>query len=509
MGKFRTFIYLALGFSLIALLFIFLSCGSPKQLSPEAPLVISVHPAPSTEGISIDSQVTIKFDRDMDPASINAASFTLSSPEGSVTGTVTYDASIRTAIFTPQLPLEFFITYTAAISTAAKSYDGGQMSLPYQWHFITAIAMPTTTTGPSTTTTSTTTGTTTTTLPPWVNVGTPGFSAGSIGSISLAIDNGTPYVAFSSTVMKYNGTSWNFVGAPESLLGKAAGLSLYNDIPYVALTETFTYEVDLGRKGTYIASTDEATVMKFNGSTWECVGIPAFSAGNANYITLALDNAVPYVAYQNESNKATVMKFNGSTWESVGTPSFSTNLSSFISIAVYNGTPYVAYQDVANSGKATVMKFNGSSWEIVGSAGFTSGSAYYISLAVDSGIPFVAYSDEANSFKTTVMKFNGSSWEIVGAAGFSPGSADDISLVFYSGVPYIAFRNVGSGAKGLPTKAMVMKFNGSSWENVGTPDFSAGDALYISLAVDNGIPYVAYRDGANSYKATVMKYVGP
>jgi hypothetical protein len=52
-----------------------------------------------------------------------------------------------------------------------------------------------------------------------------------------------------------------------------------------------------------------------------------------------------------------------------------------------------------------------------------------------------------------------------------------------------------------------MKFDGSSWVNVGSAGFSAGAAGNSSLAFSpSGQPNVAYSDGANSEKATVMKY---
>ena len=55
-------------------------------------------------------------------------------------------------------------------------------------------------------------------------------------------------------------------------------------------------------------------------------------------------------------------------------------------------------------------------------------------------------------------------------------------------------------------KATVMKWSGTDWENVGTPGFSAGYAYYTSIVTtSDGTPYVAYTDGANSDKVTVMK----
>jgi hypothetical protein len=66
--------------------------------------------------------------------------------------------------------------------------------------------------------------------------------------------------------------------------------------------------------------------MKYNGSSWEVVGSPGFSDGEARYTSLAIDNdGTPYVAYsdQNQNRRATVMKWNGSRWVVVGNPGFS------------------------------------------------------------------------------------------------------------------------------------------------------------------------------------------
>jgi uncharacterized repeat protein (TIGR02543 family)/LPXTG-motif cell wall-anchored protein len=100
----------------------------------------------------------------------------------------------------------------------------------------------------------------------------------------------------------------------------------------------------------------------------------------------------------------------------------------------------------------------------------------------------------------TVMKFNGTGWETVGTAGFSAGQATYISLVFNGGIPYVAYQDSGNGGK-----ATVMKFNGTDWEAVGTAGFSASFAYDTSLAISGGIPYVAYQDYAYGNKATVMK----
>jgi len=94
------------------------------------------------------------------------------------------------------------------------------------------------------------------------------------------------------------------------------------------------------------------------------------------------------------------------------------------------------------------------------------------------------------------------SWKNVGtAAGFSAGSAYYTSLYVSNGTPYVAYSD---GANGY--KATVMMYNGTSWETVGTAGFSAGEANSTSLYISNGTPYVAYMDGANGGKATVMNF---
>jgi hypothetical protein len=53
-------------------------------------------------------------------------------------------------------------------------------------------------------------------------------------------------------------------------------------------------------------------------------------------------------------------------------------------------------------------------------------------------------------------------------------------------------------------RATGMAFNGSQWVNVGKSGFSKGRANYTCLAVNNGIPYVAY--GGNDFKAARMVF---
>jgi hypothetical protein len=104
------------------------------------------------------------------------------------------------------------------------------------------------------------------------------------------------------------------------------------------------------------------------------------------------------------------------------------------------------------------------------------------------------------------MKFNGTSWVNVGPAGFSPSQAWDTDLdLDASGTPYVALRVVGGTSPG----ANVMKFDGTNWVSVGPAGFSSGALFFVSIVLDAaGIPYVSYRDVFSGGNVEVKKFNG-
>ena len=156
--------------------------------------------------------------------------------------------------------------------------------------------------------------------------------------------------------------------------------------------------------------------------------------------------------------------------------------------------------------KSAPMTFT---WKYVGGAGFTEDEAQYISLAFSpsDGCPYLAFQDEANYNRATVMKFDGTSWVNVGNGSVKEGFADYICFRFsQSGQPYIAFSDHNCGGR-----ITVMKFDGNNWVNVGNPGFS--DQMYacyasIAISPSDNQPYVAYQDGNLVGRATVKKFNG-
>ncbi len=121
---------------------------------------------------------------------------------------------------------------------------------------------------------------------------------------------------------------------------------------------------------------------------------------------------------------------------------------------------------------------------------------YFLFLLLSAGMLLGAARSSAQTCPT---------WSNVGSADFSASNAEFLTIAISStGTPYIAFRdNASSG------RATVMRYNGSSWGIVGSAGFSAGVVQFTQIAIDgSGTPYVGYVDGANGSKPTVMKFNG-
>jgi hypothetical protein len=107
------------------------------------PGVMSINPAYAETGVAVNTAVTVTFTEQMDPSSINTATFTLNGTgPDQVSGIVTYAGT--TATFTPTGSLDWETTYTAAITAGAKDLAGNAMTSGYEWTFTTGATPDTT-----------------------------------------------------------------------------------------------------------------------------------------------------------------------------------------------------------------------------------------------------------------------------------------------------------------------------------------------------------------------------
>ncbi len=307
-----------------------------------------------------------------------------------------------------------------------------------------------------------------------------------------------------TAVVNYATDSWEPLGPDD--FGGGPGFSLSNvnytaiaidgnNIPFV----TYLNGTAIGNTSMYAA--------KFENGSWQTLQGVAFSAGHADFSSIAIDgNNVPYIAYRDYANsaKATVHKYDGS-WAVVGSAGFSASTANYTEIAIDgNDTPFIVYQDASTSFKATVKEFDGSSWVNVGSGSASGSTAQYTDIAINGNdVPFIVFKDGGVGNKATVNKFDGSNWVTVGSAGFSTGAVEYTTIAIdENNVPYVAYQDIGNGSG-----VTVKKWDGSNWVTVGNTSFSAGTATHPSIVIhSNNVPFVVYRDGADGNKATVQQF---
>ncbi len=125
---------------------------APDTTRPRVTITV---PATATPGptVAANTAISAVFSEDMAPATIGAASFTVTcaAPCVNPLGQVSYAVGSRTAVFTPAAALAAGTLYTATITTAATDLAGNQLAgnsapLPaasnYVWTFTTAASAP-------------------------------------------------------------------------------------------------------------------------------------------------------------------------------------------------------------------------------------------------------------------------------------------------------------------------------------------------------------------------------
>ncbi len=118
-------------------------CSDPDKNSGTIPgvtppAVISVAPPNGATGACPNTIITATFSEAMNPATINATTFTVRGPGGAVVaGRVAYDASSHTATFTPSSTLALNTAYTATITTGAMDVFGHALTSNFVWRFTT------------------------------------------------------------------------------------------------------------------------------------------------------------------------------------------------------------------------------------------------------------------------------------------------------------------------------------------------------------------------------------
>lgn len=109
--------------------------GNPDGNIATLPTVTSTTPGDGAASVGVNRRVTATFSRAMNPATIDATTFTVKQGATSIAGVVSYTAS--TATFVPDSPLSLSLPYTATITTGAEDPQGNALANDHVWTFST------------------------------------------------------------------------------------------------------------------------------------------------------------------------------------------------------------------------------------------------------------------------------------------------------------------------------------------------------------------------------------
>ena len=132
--------------ALVALTLLSGACKQQEPL-PFLPAVKATTPAGNAAGVRLDATVTATFNEQVDAASINATTFTLSNGVTAVPAAVTYAAGTATLI--PTNLLAENTLFTAVVTPGVRDLDGDAMARAKTWTFTTGTAPTVLSTNPA------------------------------------------------------------------------------------------------------------------------------------------------------------------------------------------------------------------------------------------------------------------------------------------------------------------------------------------------------------------------
>jgi len=331
-----------------------------------------------------------------------------------------------------------------------------------------------------------------------------GVSAGGSSYQSIAKDvAGNIYISYydvvatKGSVQKYNGTSWSYAGGSA---GITAQYATYNSLSADALGNIYHTSQGSGME-----------VRKFDGTAW--TSLPALTSSTVNFQASVVTASGVLVA-ANNTGSGTVKRYVNGAWEQIGSAGFAGGTPFYLDMVT--GTDNTIYVSYVSNGNIYVIKNDinapeTQSWSHVGGlegiAPATSSEQFRAAMAVDANNNiFIAYTSVTSAGnKLNVKKYNGLVWAQVGADNFTDYRVHYVNIAANaSGVPYVVFSNYENSPN---NGNQVMKFNGSSWEAVGSNPVSAGEAKGNVILFDNaGNPVIAYADSSTG-KTMVRRFV--
>lgn len=310
-------------------------------------------------------------------------------------------------------------------------------------------------------------------------------------------------------VYEFNGSSWNQIG---------------QDLNGTAVNDEFGRSVSLSRNGdtlavgawSFLANAGYVKVYTFNGSLWTQVGSTLQASSSDTWfgtsVNLSKDGTVLAIGEPAgdiggaDIGNVRVYKLTGGAWTQVGNMLQGESAGDYFGYSVRlsaDGNRLVAGAygndaNGANSGSVRVFDLVGSTWTQIGAdidgEAANDQSGAHIECNFDASIVMISSwwndGNGANSGSVRVYEYQGGSWVQLGqdidgeAAGDQFGNSIAMN---YAGNIIAAGANNNDGNGSNSGHVRVYKFNGTSWQQIGSDvnGANAGDDCGSSLAMDS------------------------
>ena len=269
-------------------------------------------------------------------------------------------------------------------------------------------------------------------------------------------------------------------------------LAFNNNVPYVAFVD--------------VSNTVRVLQLQ-GGSSWLDVG--AINAQGTSYVSLAFSYGVPSVAFIDFNDIVRILTYSSGSWIDVGfsTAQDSCGRHDLVNLAFNGPTPYVSFRKLSStqSANAQVIAYSNSIWGDVGT--LSQQALSEVRLVLNGDVPIIAFMEATQRVVKVLILANTGEWKDIGDTsallGTLPGSecmesCHSVSLAVYNGLPYVAFQGVGGVYR-------VMFFDGERWADVDT--IVAQSSGGMNLAIENGAAYVAYVESASQMVQVKQNYL--
>ena len=303
------------------------------------------------------------------------------------------------------------------------------------------------------------------------------------------------------TLQEYKITVLESLNASWETLGERA----FSQVGYGFIFGTCSYDGDIY---TFLYESGYPSIYKYNtrDKSWMKSPTRADEMGYDGSIAAGKDGV--YVTYTIKSNSLIkVMKFANNERSEVGQMG---KICANPKIAVgSDNSIYVAFNDAGEGNCYYLNRYKNGNWETMGETYITQGGGSWARLTLDSkDVPYVSWVDFYAGRKMYVSKLVGELWLQIGG---DEAVSDSILLankncqdvaVDANGNVYLAYCVNGT------EQLAVFRHNGAEWQFLGD-NIADGTVKGIDVAIDSDQNfYVAYADGNQGDKVSVIKYDG-